>query len=118
MLIKFFTHKKNLTQVQRRKLDFLLARDCATIAATAERDPNVGRLLDIWEKEGLDAAVAAWKELQSQPKKPKNEIIAGVKKEVEEGGGIPLEFDDDFDFGFDEDDIDFLESIDLEEDEP
>lgn len=66
LLIKFFTHRKNLTPAQQSKLDLLLARDYMTIGSRVTPDTDVMRLLDIWEQQGLDAAVAAWKATPEQ----------------------------------------------------
>lgn len=61
LFIKFFTHRKNLTPIQKKRLDSLLVRDCVRPGAAGPVDEHVVELLEIWENQGLDAAVKAWK---------------------------------------------------------
>lgn len=61
-LINFFIRNKHLTHKQKGKFKFLLARDLAEIEEKKSSNmSSVEWLLNIWEKEGLDAAVNAWK---------------------------------------------------------
>lgn len=78
LLIKFFTHRKNLTPAQKSRFDRLLARDCMAESTSSEAD--VFRLLDIWEQQGLDAAVKEWKSLPEQYFKESNPKSGKRKK--------------------------------------
>lgn len=123
-IIAFFLKNKNVTPAHRKKAMRLMM---ASIPVnTNSQDIDVVKLLEIWEKDGLDAAVLAWKEMskEKQPKpnslkkkaKAKNrssqntfleemgisaETYAALQQEIAEGGGTPI------DLGIDVDDIPF-----------
>ena len=56
-LLKYFFNKRSLTSVQKNRLIKLLETNRPSLK-------NVEKLLDIWENEGFDAAVKAWKRSQ------------------------------------------------------
>ncbi len=67
MFVRFFTHRKNLTTVQKARLDRLFARDCVRMASTVKYN-DLTDLLEIWERDGLNAAVKEWKARMSSEK--------------------------------------------------
>lgn len=148
LLIRFFTRKKTLNSFQVAKRDKLLSRDYTEFIKVSSSDIDVIKLLDIWETEGLDAAVKAWETAKRIHLKnynnhtnmitntnnkskgffpPKDDLgiskenLEALRKEVEEGGGEPVEWSDDLDFGMndpsEENDTsgDFLEDLELED---
>lgn len=125
-LIAFFLKNKNVTSLHRKKAMQLMIDN---IPVNTE-SPNIDivKLLDIWEEDGLDAAVLAWKEmskkkLKSRPNEndakgrntsSKNSFFeemgispedwAAIKKEIEEGEGTPVDLVDMEELSFEEDD--------------
>lgn len=123
-IIAFFLKNKNVTSAHRKKAMQLMM---ASVPVNDKlQDVDVVKLLEIWEKNGLDTAVLAWKEMskEKQPKpnslkkkaKAKNrssqntfleemgisaETYAALQQEIAEGGGTPI------DLGIDVDDIPF-----------
>lgn len=123
-IIAFFLKNKNVTSAHRKKAMQLMM---ASVPVNDKlQDVDVVKLLKIWEKNGLDTAVLAWKEMskEKQPKpnslkkkaKAKNrssqntfleemgisaETYAALQQEIAEGGGTPI------DLGIDVDDIPF-----------
>lgn len=59
-IIAFFLKNKNVKPPHRKRAMQLMV---FSRADTKPSDVNVEELLDIWEKEGLDAAVKAWKQM-------------------------------------------------------
>lgn len=116
-IIAFFLKNKNVTTTQRKKAMQLMM--LTTPNQMALDGINVIELLNIWEKEGLDAAVKAWKEsikkntsqkktkVKSKTNKSDREFIreTGISKEVfeslqmeiEEGAGTVVNIDIDWD---------------------
>lgn len=77
-IIAFFLKNKNVTAIHRKKAMQLMM---ASIPANAEPQvENIGALLDIWEKDGLDAAVKAWKEMSKQDKSHKRKSSSKSSK--------------------------------------
>lgn len=111
-IIAFFLKNKNVTSAHRKKAMQLMM---ASVPVNDKlQDVDVVKLLEIWEKNGLDTAVLAWKEMskEKQPKpnslkkkaKAKNrssqntfleemgisaETYAALQQEIGEGGGTP-----------------------------
>lgn len=75
-LLSYFLKHKHLTSSQKKRFTKLLMPILTT--ADSQSTKEVEELLPIWEKEGLDAAVKAWKELskniQSYEGKGKAEV--------------------------------------------
>lgn len=119
-IITFFLKNKNVTPAHHKKAMRLMM---ASIPVnTNSQDIDVVKLLEIWEKDGLDAAVLAWKEM-SKGKKPKsnspkktaiasnqssqNMIMedidisvkdhTAIQQEIAEGGGTPIDLVIDWD---------------------
>lgn len=61
IFLRYIMNSRLLTKEQRSRRDRLLSRDYMVIAKDTQPDPEAVYLLEIWEKEGLDAAVLAWK---------------------------------------------------------
>lgn len=123
-IIAFFLKNKNVTPAQRKKAMRLMMASIPV--KTNSEDIYVVKLLEIWEKDGLDAAVLAWKEM-SKEKEPKSNsptktAIAGdqssqnmikedmgisvkdhtaIQQEIAEGGDTPIGL------GIDENEIPF-----------
>jgi RNA-directed DNA polymerase len=76
-MIAFFLKNKNVTTAHRKKAMQLMMANFSSNAVAD--DANVAKLLDIWESQGLDAAVKAWKKSKNKPKQKK----LGKKKEEE-----------------------------------
>lgn len=70
-LLKYFLNNRKLTLSQKKRLSRLLSLS----AQDKSEGIDLVHLLDIWEKDGLDAAVMAWKKLH------KNEIGKESRKE-------------------------------------
>ncbi|MBD5172376.1 MAG: RNA-directed DNA polymerase [Bacteroides sp.] len=112
-LIVFFLKNKNVTSLQRKKAMQLMI-DSIPVNRYSE-NIDIEKLLDIWEEEGLDAAVLAWKEMskinKSKPishKKKANtknqssqdtfleeigiseEELASIQQEMAKCGGKPI----------------------------
>lgn len=123
-IITFFLKNRNVTSAHRKRAMRLMMDSIPD--NTNSQDIDVVKLLEIWEKHGLDAAVLAWKKMskEKQPKpnslkkkaKAKNrssqntflkemgisaETYAALQQEIAEGGGTPI------DLGIDVDDIPF-----------
>lgn len=104
-LINYFLKNKHLTPSQRARFAKLME----IVLPSATPVSNIEYLLNLWEKEGMDAAVVAWQKMQidskqKRPGKPakgvrkksaKNpfiddglspEILKAIKQEAEEGG--------------------------------
>lgn len=119
-LIAFFLKNKNVTSLHRKKAMQLMI-DSIPVNTNSE-NIDIVRLLDIWEDDGLDAAVLAWKEMskikKSKPNSPKKKAIArdrssqntflkdmgisvedlaALEQEIAEGGGTPVDLDIDWD---------------------
>lgn len=119
-LVAFFLKNKNVTSLHRKKAMQLMI-DSIPVNTDSENIDLV-KLLDIWEDEGLDAAVLAWKEMskikKSKPNSPKKKATAGdrssqntflkemgisaeglaaLQQEIAEGGGTPVDLDIDWD---------------------
>lgn len=119
-LIAFFLKNKKVTSLHRKKAMQLMIDSIPV----NNDSPNIDivKLLDIWEKDGLDAAVAAWKEMSkkentnhSSPKKKANakdrssqntflkemgisaESLAALQKEIAEDGCTPVDLDIEWD---------------------
>lgn len=102
ILIKFLTISKNLTSEQRKKVYYLLSRDFSQKGGTGVVDRYVLELLEIWEKDGIDAAVKRWKatragstinrSIPNQPSKPYDDIsieaIKGIIEDIKNGTEI------------------------------
>lgn len=119
-LIEFFLKNKNVTSLHRKKAMQLMI-DSIPVNRDSE-NIDIVKLLDIWEEEGLDAAVSAWKE-RSKKKTPKPnstkkkanvkngssqdiflkemgisaEAYATLQQEIAEGDGTPVYLDIDCD---------------------
>lgn len=119
-LISFFLKNKNVTSLHRKKAMKLMINSIPV--NTDSENIDIVKLLDIWEKDGLDAAVAAWKEM-SKKKKTKHSLSkkkanakdqsvqnnflkkmgisaeswAAIQQEIAEGGGTPVDLDIDWD---------------------
>ena len=121
-LIAFFLKNKNVTSLHRKKAVKLMI-DSIPVNADS-KNIDIVKLLDIWEDDGLDAAVLAWKEMSKKPKpkSPKKKMdvnnqssqntflmemglsaenFAALEQEIAEDGGIPI------DLGIDWDDVPF-----------
>lgn len=121
-LIAFFLKNKNVTSLHRKKAMQLMI-DSVPVNTDSE-NIDIAKLLDIWEEEGLDAAVWAWKEMskKKKPNSPKKKAnvknqssqnkflkeigisddnFAALQQEIAEGGGTPV------DLGIDWDDVPF-----------
>lgn len=121
-LIAFFLKNKNVTSLHRKKA-MLLMIDSIPVNTDSE-NIDIVKLLDIWEEDGLDAAVLAWKEMskKKKPNSPKKKANAknrssqntfieelgisvedfdALQQEIAEGGGTPI------DLGIDWDDVPF-----------
>lgn len=119
-LLKYFLNNRKLTMSQRKRLLHLLSLS----AQGKSEGIDLVHLLDIWEKDGLDAAVMAWKKLHDKkqtgtnrkPKKDKSlkefglsngslvedfgiskEDWIALKKEIEADTGTPVDADIDWD---------------------
>ncbi len=66
-LLRYFMTNRHLTPAQKRRV----VRQLTPIVPEESTGVNVEHLLDVWEKDGLDAAVAEWKELTAKKTKPK-----------------------------------------------
>lgn len=115
-LIAFFLKNKNVTSLHRKKAMKLMIDSIPV--NTASENIDIVKLLDIWEEDGLDAAVLAWKEMSkkktSKPNSPKKkakvnakngasqdvflkemgisaEAYATLQQEIAEGGGTPVD---------------------------
>ena len=79
-LIAFFLKNKNVTSLQRKKAMHLMI-DSIPVNRDSE-NIDIVRLIDIWEEEGLDAAVSAWKDMSKKktPKPNSTKKKASVKK--------------------------------------
>lgn len=116
-LIAFFLKNKNVTSLHRKKAMKLMI-DSIPVNRDS-KNIDIVNLLDIWEEEGLDAAVVAWKEMSidkrsNSPKKKVNtknrssqntflkemgisvEDFAALQQEIAEGGGTPINLDIDW----------------------
>lgn len=125
-IITFFIKNKNVTPAHRKKAMRLMM--ASVPGNDNSQDIDVVKLLEIWEKHGLDAAVLAWKEMSKKKKQKldspqKNgkatkrssqntfleemgipaEAYAAIQQEIAEGGGTPI------DLGIDGDDITFAD---------
>ena len=117
-LIAFFLKNKNVTSLHRKKAMQLMI-DSIPVNTDSE-NIDIVKLLDIWEEDGLDAAVVAWKEMSKKqksnsPKKKRNaknrssrnivlketgitvDDLAALEQEIAEGGGTPVDLDIDWD---------------------
>jgi len=117
-LIAFFLKNKNVTSLHRKKAMQLMI-DSIPVNTDSE-NIDIVKLLDIWEEDGLDAAVVAWKETSKKqksnsPKKKTNaknrssrnivlketgitvNDLAALEQEIAEGGGTPIDLDIEWD---------------------
>lgn len=119
-LLKYFLNNRKLTMSQKKRLLRLLSLSMQDKSEGIDLE----HLLDIWEKDGLDAAVMAWKKLHDKkkdstnrkPKKDKSlkefglsngsfleeagiskEAWIALKKEIEADTGTPVDADIDWD---------------------
>lgn len=80
-LITFLLKNKNVTSLQRKKAMKLLLDNIPV--NTESLNIDIVKLLDIWEGEGLDAAVLAWKEMlkkeKSKPNSPKKKANTEIR---------------------------------------
>lgn len=127
-IIAFFLKNKNVTASHRKRAMQLMM---ANIHEQSDGDGiNVVELLNIWEKDGLDAAVKAWKEStnkqvqqKTKAKKSKSnsaskftretgfskEAFGTFRQEIALDGGTPVEIDIDWDdIPFDIDDSEVI----------
>lgn len=131
-IIAFFLKNKNVTSLHRNKAMQLMI---ASIPVNADsQNIDIVKLLDIWDEDGLDAAVLAWKKM-SKEKKPKpnssnkkanaenqssqNKFIEGMgisaetfvalQQEIAEGGGKTILSIDLGDIPFEDDDSEIIE---------
>ena len=129
-LIEFFLKNKNVTSLHRKKAMRLMI-DSIPVNTDSE-NIDIVKLLDIWEDDGLDAAVLAWKEM-SKKKKSNSlnnktnannrssqntflkemgisvEDLAAIRQEIAEGGGVPIDLDIDWnDIPFAENDSEII----------
>lgn len=113
-LIAFFLKNKNVTSLHRKKAMQLMI-DSIPVNTDSE-NIDIVKLLDIWEEDGLDAAVLAWKEMSKKktpnPNSPKKKVKAkngssqdiflkemgisaeaytALQQEIVEGGGTPVD---------------------------
>lgn len=130
-IIAFFLKNKNVTSLHRNKAMQLMI---ASIPVNADsQNIDIVKLLDIWDEDGLDAAVLAWKKM-SKEKKPKPnssnkkanaenqsshnkfiegmgisaETFAALQQEIAECGGAPIDLDIDWDDVLFDDDSEIL----------
>lgn len=131
-IIAFFLKNKNVTSLHRNKAMQLMI---ASIPVNADsQNIDIVKLLDIWDEDGLDAAVLAWKKM-SKEKKPKpnssnkkanaenqssqNKFIEGMgisaetfvalQQEIAEGGGKTILSIDLGEIPFEDDDSEIIE---------
>lgn len=113
-LIAFFLKNKNVTSLHRKKAMQLMIDSIPD--NTNSENIDIVKLLEIWEEDGLDAAVSAWKEMSKKktpkPNSPKKKVNAkngssqdiflkemgisaeaytALQQEIVEGGGTPVE---------------------------
>lgn len=126
-LIAFFLKNKNVTSLHRKKAMQLMIDSIPD--NTNSENIDIVKLLEIWEEDGLDAAVSAWKEMSKKktpkPNSPKKKVNAkngssqdiflkemGIsaeaytapQQEIVEGGGTPV------DLGIDWEEVPFDDS--------
>lgn len=128
-LITFFLKNKNVTSLHRKKVMQLMI-DSIPVNTDSE-NIDIVKLLDIWEEDGLEAAVLAWKEM-SKKKKPNSpikntiaknqssqnkfidemgisaETFAALQQEIAECGSAPVDLDIDWDDVLFDDDSEIL----------
>ena len=124
-IIAFFLKNRNVTSAHRKRAMRLMMDSIPD--NTNSQDIDVAKLLEIWEMDGLDAAVLAWKEmskkkLKSRPNdnaaegrktSSKNRFLeemaispedwAALKKEIEEGEGTHVDLVDMEELSFEDD---------------
>ena len=126
-LIAFFLKNKNVTSLHRKKAMQLMIDSIPD--NTNSENIDIVKLLEIWEEDGLDAAVSAWKEMSKKktpkPNSPKKKVNAkngssqdiflkemgisaeaytALQQEIVEGGGTPV------DLGIDWEEVPFDDS--------
>lgn len=89
-LIRYFLKNKYLDYRQRARFLKLLQPVAKASVPTAGAE----RLLDIWEKEGLQAAVEAWKEMTAEEEERKKQMkqLKGEGHKAPKPGGVPKDF--------------------------
>ena len=123
-LIALFLKNKNVTSLHRKKAMQLMIDSIPVY--TDSRNIDIVKLLDIWEEDGLDAAVLAWKEMSKKKKLRPNEnsakrrntsskntffeemgispeVWSALKKEMEEGEGTSVDLGDMEELSFEDD---------------
>lgn len=80
-LLEFFLKNRNLNGSQKKRFMNLLMQ----ITPTLQPGINAEELISVWEKDGLDAAVEAWKEQMQSASIPKGKLkpkpaVSGSKK--------------------------------------
>lgn len=63
-IIAFFLKNRNVTSAHRKRAMRLMMDSIPD--NTNSQDIDVAKLLEIWEMDGLDAAVLAWKEMSKK----------------------------------------------------
>lgn len=126
-IIAFFLKNKNVTPAHRKKAMQLMIDSIPD--NTNSENIDIVKLLEIWEEDGLDAAVSAWKEMSKKktpkPNSPKKKVNAkngssqdiflkemgisaeaytALQQEIVEGGGTPV------DLGIDWEEVPFDDS--------
>lgn len=84
ILLKYFLQNKYLNRTAKARFLRLLTDNNPVVATGV----NVEHLLDIWEKEGLDAAVKAWKRITKEEIEPKKPILVVASYEGNQNGNI------------------------------